>query len=893
MKPHGIHALSLAVVAAFAALPHAAFAAAQPDKWVSYVESTGNQWVDTGITGRWNTKIEAKVEWMDVSSEASFLGARSGALGEANADGCMYFCYCLNANGEMATASDACKNVYLMSKGNQWNWRWELNRVYTYTSEFTVTNAAGKTTSKITADGNTASTIEFTGIDTGYNLYLFANNQKGNADGKAKARCYGLKIWQGPKDGGDMVLVRDFQPCMNGGRAGLYDAVSKTIFYSGSGTDLICDENSEVPDEFIEYVESSGDAAEKDSQIPSYIDTGVIGRSGTKVEGEFAILKHEDAGLLGSRNNKLSNPRFYLLQSYNSKITCGYGTHKDNSNTLELGKKYWVSTELNAGSQLEQIGADGTTKTVYSASDAVSINTGYTVYLFSCNVEGAPTWFSKARCYGFKVWQDGALVRDFRPCLKNGVAGLYDDVSKRIFYSLGTPLSYDTRKKAKAKEIVFVEYIESDGNNTLDTGVPARSGTRAKGDMTWVTPGDYGNGYLRTWNHENYRYLENTAAPGVWYRQKRSYLGAVDVKNDKRFFMVYESNSDLETVYGSTTLALPAGVDKTLSYLYHGRKCSFDVTFAAGSQTVEWDGTVVRSGSVADAVDTGDTLHIFSSSQWRHRSAARCYGLQIWQDGNLVRDFKPCLVDGKGMLYDMVTETLYRPSPDIPASRVGKVVLSGEEKPAQYIDYVESDGTIFVDTGIVGKSGTAADLKMQFKEKADVGFLESRKGNTRYYLWHNNTKNNTAIYGYDGFSTALSNAAVGVDYTVSSSLSVGSQTITVNGTQTVNATDNKTIDTGYNLCLFTCHYDGKPQYNGKARLYWLKLYQGDADGSNMQLVRNFKPVRLSNGLVVLWDFVEKKAYRPQSTTAPYDYTTFPIVGPDGAAIRDGLMIIVR
>ena len=31
--------------------------AEKPDKWVSYVESTGTQWVDTGIIGRPNTKI--------------------------------------------------------------------------------------------------------------------------------------------------------------------------------------------------------------------------------------------------------------------------------------------------------------------------------------------------------------------------------------------------------------------------------------------------------------------------------------------------------------------------------------------------------------------------------------------------------------------------------------------------------------------------------------------------------------------------------------------------------------------------------------------------------------------------------------------------------------------
>ena len=64
----------------------------------------------------------------------------------------------------------------------------------------------------------------------------------------------------------------------------------------------------------------------------------------------------------------------------------------------------------------------------------------------------------------------------------------------------------------------------------------------------------------------------------------------------------------------------------------------------------------------------------------------------------------------------------------------------------------------------------------------------------------------------------------------------------------------------------------------------------DADGSNMQLVRDYRPVKLTNGLVALWDFVEDKPYVPQSTTAPYDYTTFPVVGPDGAEIRDGLNV---
>ena len=876
----------------------AAAFAETPDKWVSYVEATGSQWVDTGINGRWNTKIEAKVEWMEFS-DSSFLAARSEVY---PGNGRLYFCYCQNAEGNMFTAADTGEKV--IWNGN-WECRWETNRVYTYTAEFSATNGEGQATNTIKADGLSLWSKTSAGVNTGYNLYIFANNQKNNAVSQSKTRCYGMKIWQGPVDGGAMTLVRDFQPCMKGGKAGLYDACTGEIFY-GLGGDLVCDENSEVPDEFIEYVESQGEAALADSQLPAYIDTGIIGRSGTKMSGEFAILASEDKGFLGSRRG---NDRFYLLQSYNSKITCGYGLHKDNSNTLVLGKKYWVETELNAGSQSQKIGTDGVTNTVYSASDSTALNTDYSMCLFACKVDGNPVWFSKARCYGFKMWQDGALVRDFRPCLKNGVAGLYDDVSKRIFYSRGTPLIFDNRKAAPAKkEIVFVEYIESDGHNTLDTGVPARNNLRASGEMMWTGPKNDALETLRIWNHETYRYLENTAAAPVFFSQQRAYLAAVKATTEDRFFMVHAQNAQLDVGYGQSGEVHPESGGSRITPTI-AKKYAFDITLNAGSQTLLWaeDGRELEqvwSTNATESVDTGTSLYLFSSSYWRHRSAARCYGLKIWQDGTLVRDFKPCLVDGKGMLYDEVTQSIFRPSPDIPASRTGKVVFSGEEKPARRVEYVGSDGTIFVDTDIVGKSGTAADMEMSFLETGDKGFLESRRSNTRYYLFHNG--NSKGMFGYSnwyyvpasegvGTQTASAGFAMtnGRKYRVESSLAVGAQTIKIDGALLLNESRSDNIDTGYNLYLFTCNYDGKPQYHGAARLYWLKLWQGNSDGSNMRLVRDFRPVRLSNGLVVLWDFQEKKPYLPQFVTAPYDYTTFPVVGPDGAAIVSGSTIFVR
>lgn len=883
--------------------------AEQPDKWVSYVESTGSQWVDTCITGRPNTKIEAKVEWMNIADSA-FV-----ACGLYSNNTRFYMCYCGDADGNMLLSQRANANITLVNK--DWYARFEKNRVYNYVASFSATNSAGKSTGTVTVDGLGPWSTTFTGLNTGRSLYVFANNSAdGTVGGKSKTRCYGLKIWQGPEDGGDMALVRDFQPCMKGGKAGLYDAVSGDIFYSISGTDLICDENSEVPDEYIDYVESQGAAANADGQKPAYIDTGIIGKAGTKISGEFALLANEDTSILDSR--KGSN-RFYALHSYYSKFTCGYDAHKSNSQTLELGKKYWVETELNAGKQTQKIGADGVTNTVFSATDSTSIDTGYPLILFACNYDGNIQWFSKARCYGVKLWQDGVLVRDFRPCLKNGVAGLYDDVSKRIFYSLGTPLVFNNvyRQSVKPKEVVYVEYIESDGNNTLDTGVPARSGIRAKGKMAWLHEDENGGGQLRTWNRESYRYLENTVS--VFWRTKRAYLGARDITSDSGWFhLIHESDSKLFAQYGGSD-ELGAKRGEANVALYVTTNYTFDVTFANGAQTMVWNDEQVLNATTAGVVDTGNNLCLFSSSYWRWRSEARCYGLQIWQDGALVRDFKPCLVDGKGMLYDEVTKSIYRPSPDIPASRVGKIVLSGEEKPACYVDYVETDGKVFIDTGVIGKAATTAEFKetsMQKRSDVEECFLGAFGNDARFYVWYH-AWGATAGIGYgeywrpknnDPYTVAANSSDPDV-YKLNSgdttharvSFAVGSQTFTAiddaTGTDTLysSRTLSTNVDTGRNLYLFAKNDSdaGTPVSPAASRFYFLKIWQGDADGSNMRLVRNYKPVKLSNGLVVLWDFVEKKPYVPKSTTSPYYDTTFPVVGPDGDLIRAGLWIIIR
>ena len=905
-------ALAVLLMAAFVGV---AFGG-QPDKWVRYVESTGSQYVDTGVRARWGTKAEMKVEWT-AFADTSFLAARGADGGNTR----LYFCHCGGENSEILAGFTTWS--YLAYNG--WRGRYEPNRVYTIVNEFTSPDANNMVTNIVTIDGLKMSCIDSSSaavtmvrekLDAGCSLYLFACNKGGTAVAKSKARCYGLKIWQ------DGYLVRDFQPCMKDGKAALYDAKNDT-FYFGSGGDLVCDPNSEVPDEEIDYVESHGNDAYEysDGQIPGYIDTGIIGKSGTKVVGEFALLDNADGCLVGSRSG---STRFYMLHSYYTRIACGYNLFHDNSYKCQLGKRYWVETEFNAGSQTERIWADGVTNTLYSASEG-AVDTGLPMYLFTCNVNGNPyldkssSMSGKARCYGLKIWQNDSngvsqLVRNYKPCLKNGVAGLYDTVSGRIYYSLGTPFNFDNTKPAKEKDVIFVEYIESDGNNTLDTGVLARSGLRAKGEMAWMTAGDYGNGQLRIWNHEAYRYLEET--PAVFWRQKRAYLASRNIRNSSKYFqLIHESDSKLKAQYGGSGEMSPknSGADVTL---YAGSNCTFDVTFANGSQTVEWNGVQVLNESVAGDVDTGDTLHLFSSSYWRWRSAARCYGLEIWQNGTKVRNFRPCIYEGKGMLYDTETKKVYQPSPSIPLSRTGPIVLSGNEKPAAYVDYVETDGTQFIDTCVTGRYDTVVEFAMAWRCTPDASpmtyersFLGSRldtSTDTRFFTWF--TSYNRLVYAYGNYRYVNANDPttwttykdgnpfvwVTADqvYHGLVSFSSAAQTVQVieNGvTNTLqNITSyNNSIDSQMPMYLFGVNIAGEVWYSSDVRFYWLKIKQ---DGN---LVRDFKPVRLRDGSVAIWDFVENKPYFPRSVGAPHDYKAFSAVGPDGYLIRDGMSLIIR
>lgn len=273
---------------------------------LDYVEATGNQWVDTGLVGRFGMKAEIKVEWVDVSADTTMLASRADGSTDSRIN------FANTSGGRIGLGygfyDDAATYDY---NGRFRNYLWETERIYTVETDFSKLPDTDDYQMKMTIDNRVTAYNRQTNlvVDTGVNLVVFGNNIAGSVRGYARARCYGLKIWR------DGELVRDYRPVLKDGRAALYDAVAKTFNYSATGTDLVAGTKVNEPDGFVDYVESQGN---------DFIDLEVVAQSGISLESRMAWTElPDDASFVGARSG---DTRFYLVHySGPSKFSMGYG----------------------------------------------------------------------------------------------------------------------------------------------------------------------------------------------------------------------------------------------------------------------------------------------------------------------------------------------------------------------------------------------------------------------------------------------------------------------------------------------------------------------------------------------------------------------------------------
>ena len=364
---------------------------------LEYLESTGTQWIDTGVKLNQNSRVKIKYQYLSTSSIARIFGDAHNS-----------------SNGWILTTQNGAINTKIQTLyGDEWK---PLN--YDTESIIPSTNIIEYERKGVNqyVNGelyytNSSRTFETLNTVTMFGAYY-------NTLGLSSARIYNLSIYT---DGNE--ITRNYIPCLDrNGTPCMYDTVSKQTFYNEGTGQFQFAVGGELPTGYkhVKYIRSGND--NKSISSPPL----------PRISIPFAFkntmtLRWVQAAEMQSNNLAIysGTTRMAFLNGWTTagKITARYGT---NSTSIS------ASVAPNAGQIYDlRLASDGfyidgvkqgDSNIVDYPNDAVIVNAYY-----------ANSWFvSISKIYLIQVIaQDGTLLLNAVPCLdNNNIPCLYDTVSK-------------------------------------------------------------------------------------------------------------------------------------------------------------------------------------------------------------------------------------------------------------------------------------------------------------------------------------------------------------------------------------------------------------------------------------------------------------------------------
>ncbi len=601
-----------------------------------------------------------------------------------------------------------------------------------------------------------------------------------------------------------------------------------------------------TPDGTITYIESGNNL---------YINPGVPARTGVKIELEMELLNvNGDYAIAGAR---VDNNRFYLLHVNNGCLAFGAGdfyyvnstdptvvnnSDRDSTNyKINAKQRYKFVSDFSEGQQT--ISVDGAV--VYTGNHVDGLNLNIDFYLFSLNNNGSSRYNSRARLYSAKIWLDGVLVRDYVPDIRNGASGLYDIVND-TFTTMPNGSFLLTERILKGAPDTFVDWIAGGRNVCMDLGVLAETDIVVEGSMMWT--------YLS--NDDEYSFLGRKGNNGV-------YMVMIHTKGQDAWVGNNTTRGTIGTILGDES----KNFNYQTNVIYNFRGVSAD-----GEQSLTINGEKIFEQNEAGSFAGDRNLTLFAFDKDSYCSYSRCYGLKIWSDGVLVRDFYPAVKNGEGVLWDAVTDTCFFSWEGITGKYIGKP-LEKAKCPRYIVEYIGSAQSQWIDSGVIGKTGTKVETEVAWtKLDADGGLIGARKSadsDTRFYPVH--CYYQEVGVGYGKFSYTGKKLEVDKKYKFVSDYKAGSQTIYVDDELIYSKTSTDEIDTALPMYIFAENVGGGSKYPTAARVYSMKIWQDDV------LVRDFVPMLADNMEPGFYDKVEQKLYVAQGISGLWDYGQ--IVGP--------------
>lgn len=178
------------------------------------------------------------------------------------------------------------------------------------------------------------------------------------------------------------------------------------------------DPDNPLPGEYtrLEYIESAG---------AQYINTGIIPSSKTKIVVDFQVTKKT-----AENNDVFGVVGQFAFRQYmnNDFFRTVSGSFADFSSDVSIFSRHTVVKTM------ESTVIDD----IYSASTLPSTVVNH-LLLFAYSSGESIYNYGYLRMYSCAIYDDDRLVRNYIPCVdSNGVAGLYDTISKQFYSSSGT-----------------------------------------------------------------------------------------------------------------------------------------------------------------------------------------------------------------------------------------------------------------------------------------------------------------------------------------------------------------------------------------------------------------------------------------------------------------------
>ena len=268
-------------------------------------------------------------------------------------------------------------------------------------------------------------------------------------------------------------------------------------------------------------------------------------------------------------------------------------------------------------------------------------------------------------------------------------------------------------------------------------------------------------------------------------------------------------------------------------------------------------------------------LYIFSRSNSRgdlsEFSSIELYSFKVYQNNALKNNFVPCYNKNTKIagLYDTYNNKFFENAVDGDDFIVGEnanineatlediSLIQNARIPLEFqeVEYIESTGTQYIDTGIVGESGVYVQCKIEMMEIQEGCIIGARSGGVRYSPIHIYQE----VFGFGNGSSWVASTykpVINTIYEIQSSIKSTSQSFSINGSTVISKNENSQNNTNLNMFLFAMNTDGTNRLSSKFRLY--NMIIANTLG---QVVRNFVPCyRVSDRATGLYDLLSKEFF---------------------------------